>query len=117
MFVSNLAKSPDYAQGDNLCYWQSLGKSNPQILKGGAIFYPIFDNNQRCMAVLRQYFYEGVLNALPNSKLRKICTFLEVAVNLDRQMRIISREKEYHREGYYLKMIGLVRKIEMEEGC
>jgi hypothetical protein len=43
LFVSNLAKSLDYGQADNLCYWQSLNKSNPQCLRGGAIFYPIFD--------------------------------------------------------------------------
>jgi hypothetical protein len=76
LFVSNLAKSPDYGQADNLCYWQSLGRSSPSSLRGGAVLYPIFDANSRCIAVLRQYFYEGALTALASAKLERICTFL-----------------------------------------
>lgn len=82
MFISSLAKSLDYGQADNLCYWQSLGKSSPQSLKGGAIFYPIFDGQQHCIALLRQYFYEGSLTAVSSAKLEKICTFLELGLNM-----------------------------------
>jgi len=76
LFVSSLAKSADYGQADNLCYWQSLNRSSPPSLRGGAIFYPIFDSSRQCIGVLRQYFYEGALTALPTSKLDRICTFL-----------------------------------------
>lgn len=89
--MSSLAKSADYGQADNLCYWQSLGRSSPPSLRGGAIFYPIFNTNGHCIAILRQYFYEGTLTALDSAKLERICTFLELAFNLDQRMRNISR--------------------------
>jgi hypothetical protein len=89
--VSSLAKSADYGHADNLCYWQSLGRSSPPSLRGGAIFYPIFDDNARCIAILRQYFYEGQLTAIDSGKLERICTFLELGANLDQRMRSISR--------------------------
>lgn len=116
LFINNLSKNHDYSQIDNLSYWQSLGKSNTQCLKGGAIFYPIFDVQQNCIGVLRQYFYEGVLTAISNKKLEKICTFLELGLKMEQRTRVVAKEKEYQREGYYMKMIGLVKKMEMNEG-
>lgn len=116
LFINNLSKNHDYSQIDNLSYWQSLGKSNTQCLKGGAIFYPIFDVQQNCIGVLRQYFYEGVLTAISNKKLEKICTFLELGLKMEQRTRVVAKEKEYQREGYYMKMIGLVKKMEMNGG-
>ena len=116
LFINNLSKNHDYSQIDNLSYWQSLGKSSTQCLKGGAIFYPIFDGQQNCIAVLRQYFYEGVLTAISNKKLEKICTFLELGLKMEQRTRVVAKEKEYQREGYYVKMIGLVKRMEMSEG-
>jgi hypothetical protein len=31
-------------------------------------------------------------------------------------MRAIAKEKSYHKEGYYMKMISLVKKLETAEG-
>jgi hypothetical protein len=70
-----------------------LGKSSSECLKGGVIFYPIFDIKQQCIGVLRQYFYEGTLSALTNKKLEKICVFLELGLKMEKRMRKIVKEK------------------------
>lgn len=73
-----------------------MGKSHTQCLKGGAIFYPIFDSKQRCIGVLRQFFYQGPLVALSSKKLEKISGYLELGLNVDTKMRLVSKEKAYH---------------------
>jgi hypothetical protein len=42
--------------------------------------------------------------------------FLELGASLEKRMRSISREKEYQKEGYYMKMISLIKKVETAKG-
>lgn len=35
---------------------------------------------------------------------------------MEQRTRVVTKEKEYQREGYYMKMIGLVKKMELAEG-
>lgn len=69
LFVSNLSKHPDYSEIDNLCFWQSQGKCSTTCLKGGAIFYPLFNSSHDCIAIFRQYFYDGAIKVVSNGKI------------------------------------------------
>ena len=57
-----------------------------------------------------------MLTAISNKKLEKICTFLELGLKMEQRTRVVAKEKEYQREGYYVKMIGLIKRMEMSEG-
>jgi len=81
MFVSSLSKNIDYSEIDNSCLWQAEGKGN-NYLKGGAVFYPLFDSNSQWIGILRQYFYETSIKALNPEKIEKIRTMLELGISL-----------------------------------
>jgi hypothetical protein len=51
-------------------------------LKGGAVFYPLFDSHSQCIGLLRQYFHETPIKSLPPAKIEKIRMLLELGMGL-----------------------------------
>jgi len=69
LFITNLFNNPDYSEIDNSCSIQNSKLSNNQYLKGGAIFYPLFDSHHQCVGILRQYFFEGAIKTISSIKM------------------------------------------------
>lgn len=92
MFIQNLSRSQEYSTIDNLCCWQLLEKQN-ECVKGGAVFYPLFNEGRKCIGVLRQYFYDGVLRTISSRKVEKIGLMLKLGMSIDSKMRNIFKLK------------------------
>ena len=80
MFVNNLTRHPDFHEVDSSCYSQFSNLAKREDVKGGAIFYPIIDSQQKIIGILRQYFFHKNIKPLSTEKANKLSSLVELGL-------------------------------------